>query len=181
MVSQLETIEKTHAYPYNEEVLDFEWTTSLDIEDICGIDEAGRGPLAGPVTAAAVVLPRDFPLDLLGDSKKLTERQRLKALEIILSTALSYAVGWAWPEEIDRMNIHNATLTAMERAFRGISVGVKQVFVDGKIYSRHRNTVSGGDKGGRQGSRHYGGVHTGKIGQGRLDGPVLLDRRPLRL
>lgn len=132
MVSQLVTIEKGARSPYNGLVLEFEWTSDLRITDICGIDEAGRGPLAGPVTAAAVVLPEGFPLELLGDSKKLSEPQRERALEKILTGALGYSVGWAWPEEIDRMNIHNATLVAMERAFRGISLPIRQVLVDGK-------------------------------------------------
>ncbi|TVR92883.1 MAG: ribonuclease HII [Spirochaetaceae bacterium] len=82
---------------------------------ICGIDEAGRGPLAGPVTAAAVVLPPTFDTGQLGDSKKLSPRQReLVALELRRETI--YGLGWATHYEIDAFNIHQATLIAMERA-----------------------------------------------------------------
>lgn len=82
---------------------------------ICGIDEAGRGPLAGPVTAAAVVLPPDFDTAQLADSKKLSPRQReLVALELRRETI--YGLGWATHYEIDAFNIHQATLIAMERA-----------------------------------------------------------------
>ena len=102
------------------------------MEDICGIDEAGRGSLAGPVTAAAVVLPSNFSLEVLADSKKLSKLQRNRALRVILSNALGYGVGWSWPEEIDDVNIHNAALAAMKRAFEGISLPIRKVLVDGK-------------------------------------------------
>ncbi|MDR2900748.1 MAG: ribonuclease HII [Treponema sp.] len=84
---------------------------------ICGLDEAGRGPLAGPVCAAAVILPEDFPFDLLNDSKKLSEAKRNKALPIILENAIAYGIGWASPAEIDEINILQASLLAMKRAF----------------------------------------------------------------
>jgi len=83
---------------------------------ICGIDEAGRGPLAGPVTAAAVVLTEDFPKEKLKDSKKLSPKIR-KEICMLLMQKCAYGVGWAWPLEIDTINIHNATLLAMKRAF----------------------------------------------------------------
>ena len=83
---------------------------------ICGIDEAGRGPLAGPVTAAAVVLTEDFPKEILKDSKKLSPKIR-KEICLSLIQKCSFGVGWAWPLEIDTLNIHNATLLAMKRAF----------------------------------------------------------------
>ncbi len=98
---------------------------------VCGIDEAGRGPLAGPVTAAAVILNNDFPVHLLDDSKKLTPRERLSASRIIMERAISYGIGWAWPEEIDRINILNATLRAMYRAYIQITVEPHIVLVDG--------------------------------------------------
>lgn len=104
--------------------------------EYCGIDEAGRGPLAGPVTAAAVILPAAFPIELLDDSKKLSPAKRNIALKEILSSC-SYGVGWVWPEEIDRINIHNASLLAMKRAFEAIDQKtrklVKIVQVDGKF------------------------------------------------
>lgn len=83
---------------------------------VCGLDEAGRGPLAGPVCAAAVMLPEDFPLELLDDSKKLSEKRRGQAASRILASA-RWGLGWAGPEEIDRLNILKASLLAMERAF----------------------------------------------------------------
>jgi ribonuclease HII len=84
---------------------------------LCGIDEAGRGPLAGPVSAAAVILPEGFPLELLKDSKKLSDAGRKKARSVILEKALAWGIGWASPIEIDRINIHKASLLAMKRAF----------------------------------------------------------------
>jgi ribonuclease HII len=84
---------------------------------LCGIDEAGRGPLAGPVCAAAVVLPADFPLDVLGDSKKLKPRQREEARLLIVDRAAVWGVAWASHREIDEINILQASLLAMKRAF----------------------------------------------------------------
>ncbi|MDR3170154.1 MAG: ribonuclease HII [Treponema sp.] len=84
---------------------------------ICGFDEAGRGPLAGPVCAAAVVLPQDFPLDCLGDSKKLTPLKREKAKSLIFKQAVALGIGWASAAEIDEINILQASLLAMKRAF----------------------------------------------------------------
>ncbi|MDR0908292.1 MAG: ribonuclease HII [Spirochaetaceae bacterium] len=84
---------------------------------ICGIDEAGRGPLAGPVCAAAVLLPDDFPLEVLADSKKLSEKRREKAAELIYAGAAAWGIGWASHSEIDAINILQASLLAMQRAF----------------------------------------------------------------
>ena len=84
---------------------------------ICGFDEAGRGPLAGPVCAAAVILPADFPLDLLNDSKKLNAARREEAMRVIYLRASAWGIGWASAAEIDRLNIHHASLLAMRRAF----------------------------------------------------------------
>jgi ribonuclease HII len=83
---------------------------------VCGIDEAGRGPLAGPVCAAAVVLPDDFPLYLLDDSKKLKPRQREEARRVIVEKAAAWGVAWATHTEIDAINILQASLLAMRRA-----------------------------------------------------------------
>ena len=83
---------------------------------VCGIDEAGRGPLAGPVCAAAVVLPDDFPPALLDDSKKLKPRQREEARRVIVEQAAAWAVAWATHTEIDAINILQASLLAMRRA-----------------------------------------------------------------
>jgi len=97
---------------------------------VCGIDEAGRGPLAGPVAAAAVILPPGFPLDLLGDSKALSRTARERAYALITEKAIWW-VDWAWPGEIDRLNILGATMLAMQRAFRGLHVMPSLVLVDG--------------------------------------------------
>jgi len=84
---------------------------------LCGIDEAGRGPLAGPVCAAAVVLPADFPVKLLNDSKKLKPKQREEVRGVIIEKAIAWGVGWATHIEIDSINILQASLLAMRRAF----------------------------------------------------------------
>ncbi|MDR0567808.1 MAG: ribonuclease HII [Spirochaetaceae bacterium] len=83
---------------------------------ICGIDEAGRGPLAGPVCAGAAILPSDFPVSCLNDSKKLSPKQRESARKAILAGATAWGVGWASHEEIDALNILRATFLAMSRA-----------------------------------------------------------------
>jgi ribonuclease HII len=84
---------------------------------ICGLDEAGRGPLAGPVCAAAVILPADFSRNILADSKKLTAAQREASMAIIYQKSLAWGIGWASPAEIDEINILQASLLAMRRAF----------------------------------------------------------------
>lgn len=101
---------------------------------ICGIDEAGRGPLAGPVCAAAVVLPKDFPFEILADSKKLSLSKRKNAEAIIKEKALAWAIAWSSPAEIDRINILQASLTAMQRAYAKIEkkgIVVDLVLIDG--------------------------------------------------
>ncbi len=98
---------------------------------ICGVDEAGRGPLAGPVAAAAVILDDNNPIEGLADSKKLSERQRDQLAIIIRERALAWAVAYADVAEIDRLNILQATLLAMRRAVEGLSVRPQQVLVDG--------------------------------------------------
>lgn len=84
---------------------------------IVGADEAGRGPLAGPVCAAAVVLPAGFPVEILNDSKQLSEKKRLAAEPVIKEHAVAWAVAWGTPKEIDKMNILQASLLAMKRAY----------------------------------------------------------------
>ena len=88
---------------------------------VIGADEAGRGPLAGPVCAAAVVLPDDFPFDILADSKALSEKKRLAAEPVIKEKAIAWAVSWASPREIDEINILWASMLAMKRAFEKVS------------------------------------------------------------
>jgi ribonuclease HII len=98
---------------------------------IAGVDEAGRGPLAGPVVAAAVILDPKSPIEGLADSKKLTENQRNQLIVHIKKHALSYSIAEASVAEIDGLNILQATLLAMQRAVDGLSVRPDQVLVDG--------------------------------------------------
>ncbi len=98
---------------------------------ICGVDEAGRGPLAGPVCAAAVILPRDFIIDGLNDSKKLTEKKRDMLFDVIKTNAIAYSIAFADEKEIDEINILNATFLAMQRAVEGLSIKPDFVLVDG--------------------------------------------------
>ena len=104
---------------------------------MCGVDEAGRGPLAGPVTAAAVILPlrprRLFAPGDLKDSKLLAETRRERVAERIREVAVAWAIGWAWPDEIDRLNIHHATLLAMRRAVACLGTVPDRVVVDGRF------------------------------------------------
>ncbi len=102
-----------------------------DVVLICGVDEAGRGPLAGPVSAAAVILDDANPIEGLGDSKKLSERKRDLLAPIIRERALAWAVAWATAEEIDELNILQATLLAMQRAVLALQIPPHQVLVDG--------------------------------------------------
>lgn len=100
---------------------------------IAGTDEAGRGPLAGPVVAAACILPPDFLPEGLDDSKKLTEKRRERLFDIITENALSYCIASASPEEIDQYNILEASLLAMRRAIAGLTPQPDLVLVDGCI------------------------------------------------
>ena len=114
-----------------------------------GCDEAGRGCLAGPVTAAAVILPPGFSNELLNDSKQLTERQRDRLRPIIEREALAWAVAMVSPQEIDRMNILRASITAMHRALDQLSVRPEAILVDGnRFYPYHdipHTTIVKGD------------------------------------
>ena len=101
------------------------------ISPICGVDEAGRGPLAGPVCAAAVILPQGIVIDSLNDSKKLTEKRREKLYDIITSSAVSYGIAFASVEEIEELNILNASMLAMKRAMEKLSVKPALALIDG--------------------------------------------------
>ncbi len=101
------------------------------IEPICGVDEAGRGPLAGPVCAAAVILPRGLVIDGLNDSKKLTEKKRDKLFDVICSEAVSYGIAFADVAEIEEMNILNAAMLAMNRAIDKLGVQPALALIDG--------------------------------------------------
>lgn len=98
---------------------------------ICGVDEAGRGPLAGPVCAAAVILPPDLEIEGLNDSKKLTEKKREALYDIIVEKALAYGIAFASETEIDEINILQATFLAMGRAVEQLGIQPDLVLVDG--------------------------------------------------
>jgi ribonuclease HII len=104
-----------------------------------GLDEAGRGCLAGAVFAAAVILPPDYRNDRLNDSKQLSEAQRYALREVIEREALAWAVGTASPAEIDKINILNASILAMHRAAEGLSVSPQHLIVDGNRFKRYRD------------------------------------------
>ena len=101
------------------------------IKIICGVDEAGRGPLAGPVCAAAVILPPNAEIPGLNDSKKLTDKRRRELFPIIKEQAIAYGIGLASHEEIDEINILQATYLAMERALSQLSVQPELALIDG--------------------------------------------------
>lgn len=98
---------------------------------ICGVDEAGRGPLAGPVCAAAVILPANTFIDGVNDSKKLSEKKREALFDVIKETAVSYCIAYASVEEIEGINILNATMLAMKRAVEGLDVKTDYAMIDG--------------------------------------------------
>ena len=98
---------------------------------VCGCDEAGRGPLCGPVVAAAVILPRGEIIEGLNDSKKLTEKKREALFDVICERAVAYAIAEASPEEIDEINILNASMLAMRRAVEALSVKADFALIDG--------------------------------------------------
>lgn len=101
---------------------------------VCGIDEAGRGPLCGPVVAAACILPIDIDIPKLNDSKKLSPKVRLELFELIKEKAIAYSIGYGNVEEIDRINILEATLLAMRRAVEGLDIKPDYLLVDGNIF-----------------------------------------------
>ena len=98
---------------------------------VCGCDEAGRGPLCGPVVAAAVILPLGIEIEGLNDSKKLTEKKRERLFDVVKEKAVAYAIAEASPEEIDEINILNASMLAMRRAVEALSVKADFALIDG--------------------------------------------------
>lgn len=114
-----------------------------------GCDEAGRGCLAGAVYAAAVILPQDFHNELLNDSKQLSERQRYALREVIEREAIAWAVGTVSPQEIDKINILNASILAMHRAVDGLQVRPEALIIDGNRFKPYHDlphtTVVKGD------------------------------------
>ena len=104
-----------------------------------GCDEAGRGCLAGSVYAAAVILPPDYQNDLLNDSKQLTEKKRYQLREIIERDAIAWAVGIVTPEEIDKINILNASILAMHRALDQLKVRPEAIIIDGNRFKKYKD------------------------------------------
>ena len=101
------------------------------IKLVCGVDEAGRGPLAGPVCAAAVILPPGLEIPGLNDSKKLTDKKRRELYDVITAQAVSYGIAFASEQEIDEINILQATFLAMERAMQKLSPQPELALIDG--------------------------------------------------
>ena len=118
------------------------------IRIICGVDEAGRGPLAGPVCAAAVILPANLDIPGLTDSKKLSDKRRRELYPVIKEQAIAYGIGFASQEEIDQMNILQATFLAMQRAMDQLEVKPELALIDGnrqKDFGLPVETVVKGD------------------------------------
>jgi len=132
------------------------WTIENELYDggmdgyICGVDEAGRGPLAGPVCAAAVILPRGIEIAGLNDSKKLSAKKREALFDEIIKQAVAYGIAYASEKEIDEINILNATFTAMNRAISQLEQKPVLALVDGNtvkgIEMQARNVVGGDGK-----------------------------------
>ena len=104
---------------------------SLGLKNICGVDEAGRGPLAGPVFAAAVILPEDYEIEGLNDSKKLSEKKRDMLFDEIIEHAVAYSIQSVDAAKIDEINILEATMLAMKTAVENLSLKPEAVFIDG--------------------------------------------------
>ena len=115
---------------------------------VCGVDEAGRGPLCGPVVAAAVILPRDAEIPGLNDSKKLTEKKREALFDVICEKAIAYSIAYGTVEMINQTNILEATMHAMNEAVNSLSTSADHALIDGNIargFSIPTTTVIHGD------------------------------------
>jgi ribonuclease HII len=117
------------------------------IERIAGVDEAGRGPLAGPVVAAAVIFPKEFIIDNVNDSKKCTAKQREELFELIMEQAISVGVGIVDHEVIDRINILQATILAMRKSIENMNIQPEYALIDGNSFKhetlRFQNIIGG--------------------------------------
>ncbi|GHU81547.1 ribonuclease HII [Clostridia bacterium] len=121
---------------------------NIGYKSVCGVDEAGRGPLAGPVCAAAVILPENTIIEGANDSKKLSEKKREQLYDVIKNTAVAYCVAWASVEEIEEINILNAAMLAMKRAVEGLSVYADYALIDGNklpLLNTNAQAIIGGD------------------------------------
>lgn len=141
-----ENVERVDLVAWDQEV-----RCQNQIEVLAGVDEAGAGPLAGRVYAAAVILPPDIQLPYLNDSKKVTPRRRELLFDLIREQAVSWSVAWVEAEEIDQLDILNSRMLAMQRAIDGLSLAPQLVLVDGNrdhgsrcaITTPHRTVVMG--------------------------------------
>jgi len=115
----------------HEELFEYDSAVRNDFPVVCGVDEAGRGPLAGDVYAAAVILNEGTLIDYLNDSKKLSEKRREELFDVIKEKAQAYCIATASVEEIDRLNILNATMLAMKRAVEGLGIKPDIALIDG--------------------------------------------------
>jgi ribonuclease HII len=106
---------------------------------VCGVDEAGRGPLAGPVFAGAVILPENYSHEILNDSKKLSAKQREKLRPIIEREAIAWSVAAISPQEIDELNILRASITGMHRALDNLGVTPQSILVDGNKFYKYKD------------------------------------------
>lgn len=132
----------------NELCLIEEELAASGVTPVCGVDEAGRGPLAGPVCAAACILPRGFCPEGLDDSKKLSPKKRDKLYDIIIENALSYGIAFASVGEIESLNILNATFLAMNRAIEKLEIVPALALIDGntgKGVNYPNRPIVGGD------------------------------------
>jgi len=130
------------------ELLTYEREITCDYSVYCGVDEAGRGPLAGPVYAAAVIMPKNFVIEKINDSKKLTEKMRDKLYDEIIEAAESYAIASASVDEIEELNILNASQLAMRRAVDLLKVKPQIALIDGNVardFNIDTKCVIGGD------------------------------------
>ena len=123
------------------EITMWEIEDAQDCEIICGVDEAGRGPLAGPVCAAAVILPKHLQIPGLTDSKKLSDKKRRELFPLIQEQAIAYGIGLASETEIDEINILQATFLAMSRALAQLSVKPDLALIDGNRDHGSRYTI----------------------------------------
>ena len=139
---------------------------------LCGIDEVGRGPLAGPVVACAVILPKDCDILWLNDSKKLTAKKREELYDVIMEGAVSVGIGMASPERIDEINILQATYEAMRQAISKLSVQ-PQLFLNDAVTIPEDSDPSGTHYQGRCKKRiHCSGKYCGKGDQRPDDGRI---------
>ena len=165
-IKQLQDLEKEKERIYK--LQEFERKYS-EYELICGIDEVGRGPLAGPVVAGAVILPKDCDILYINDSKKLTEKKREELYEIIMEKAVACGIGYASPERIDEINILQATYEAMKLAIADLGV-VPQVLLNDAV------TIPGVDKGILQVPIIKGDAKSISIGAASIIAKVTRDR-----